>query len=243
MLQSKSEVASDNDQSKKMFRFSIDRGGSFTDIYCETIQCTGESKTVKQCVLKLLSEDPANYSDAPTEGIRRLLQQESGVPHPRNVPVDTSRIESIRMGTTVATNALLERKGERVALVTTKGFADLQLIGNQSRPKIFDLEIKRPELLYEKVIEIDERVSLVKEGEFLNTQGGEGDIKWGLSHEKLIVTKELNESEVEKGLLEILNAGIKSIAVVFLHSYTFSDHEKKVKVIAERYRGSVNNII
>jgi 5-oxoprolinase (ATP-hydrolysing) len=138
------------------------------------------------------------------------------------------------MGTTVATNALLERKGERVALITTKGFADLQLIGNQSRPKIFDLEIKRPELLYEKVVEIDERVSLVKEGEFLNTQGVEGDIKWGLSHEKLVVTKELNEGEVEKGLQDILNVGIKSIAVVFLHSYTFSDHEKKVKVIAER---------
>lgn len=75
--------------------------------------------------MKLLSEDPSNYADAPTEGIRRVLERETGVPHPRGVPVDTSRIESIRMGTTVATNALLERKGERMALVITKGFRDL----------------------------------------------------------------------------------------------------------------------
>ena len=118
----------------KRFRFAIDRGGTFTDIYCEIDIYNGLEviKTDKQ-VVKLLSEDPANYSDAPTEGIRRLLQSETGLEHPRSQPVDTSRIECIRMGTTVATNALLERKGERVALVTTKGFKDLQIIGNQSR--------------------------------------------------------------------------------------------------------------
>jgi 5-oxoprolinase (ATP-hydrolysing) len=138
------------------------------------------------------------------------------------------------MGTTVATNALLERKGERVALLTTKGFADLQLIGNQSRPKIFDLEIKRPELLYEHVVEIDERVSLMKEGEVHGAVETEDNIFLGLSHDKLIVTKDLDEEEVEIRLSEILSLGIKSIAVVFLHSYTFPSHEKKVKVIAER---------
>ncbi|GCB83424.1 hypothetical protein scyTo_0023475, partial [Scyliorhinus torazame] len=89
--------------------------------------------------MKLLSEDPANYRDAPTEGIRRLLQEESGIPVPRDQPLDTSRIDWIRMGTTVATNALLERKGERMALVITKGFKNLLHIGNQTRPKIFDL--------------------------------------------------------------------------------------------------------
>lgn len=80
-------------------------------------------------VLKLLSEDPANYPDAPREGIRRVLEDVTGVPHPRDKPLDTSRIDFIRMGTTVATNALLERKGERSALLITKGFADLLHIG------------------------------------------------------------------------------------------------------------------
>lgn len=90
-------------------------------------------------VLKLLSEDPANYADAPTEGIRRILEQEGGVLLPRDRPLDTSRIASIRMGTTVATNALLERRGERVALLVTRGFRDLLHIGTQARPDLFDL--------------------------------------------------------------------------------------------------------
>lgn len=217
------------------FRFSIDRGGSFTDVYCEsyTLEGTKSSEDRGQHVLKLLSEDPSNYADAPTEGIRRLLQQLTGVPHPRSSLVDTSQIDSIRMGTTVATNALLERNGERVALITTKGFADLQLIGNQSRPKIFDLEIRRPELLYEHVVEIDERVSLLKEGEDHGSVDGNDRIVTGMSHEKLIITKSLDIEEVKQRLSEILLLGIKSIAVVFLHSYTFSDHERAVREIAE----------
>ena len=81
--------------------------------------------TYSSKVVKLLSEDPSNYSDAPTEGIRRVLEDATGVPHPRGHPIDTSRIESIRMGTTVATNALLERKGEPMALVISAGFKDL----------------------------------------------------------------------------------------------------------------------
>ena len=109
-------------------------------------------------VLKLLSEDPGNYEDAPREGIRRILEEVTGKSHPRDQPVDTSHIQTIRMGTTVATNALLERKGERCALVTTKGFKDLLHIGNQSRPFIFDLEIQIPDVLYESVLEIDEQV-------------------------------------------------------------------------------------
>jgi 5-oxoprolinase (ATP-hydrolysing) len=218
------------------FRFSIDRGGSFTDVYCEsyTVEGTQSSKDRGQHVLKLLSEDPSNYADAPTEGIRRLLQQLTGVPHPRSSLVDTSQIDSIRMGTTVATNALLERNGERVALITTKGFADLQLIGNQSRPKIFDLEIRRPELLYEHVVEIDERVSLLKEGEDHGSVDGNDRIVTGMSHEKLIITKSLDIEEVKLRLSEILLLGIKSIAVVFLHSYTFSDHERAVREVAEK---------
>ena len=140
-----------------MFRFAIDRGGTFTDIWA---RCPSG----KIVVSKLLSEDPANYPDAPIEGIRRILEsvssmqsiltssnagylsvsyccslKETGKAFPADRPIDTSKIEWIRMGTTVATNALLERKGERIALVITKGFADLLHIGNQARPKIFDL--------------------------------------------------------------------------------------------------------
>ena len=211
------------------FSFSIDRGGTFTDVYCES---TDDVSTIKRSVLKLLSEDPTNYADAPTEGIRRLLEKETGIPHPRTVPLDTSRIDTIRMGTTVATNALLERKGERVALITTKGFADLQFIGNQARPKIFDLEIKRPELLYEEVVEVDERVRLVKEDEEHTMDVTK--VVLGLSHERLYVTKALDETDVEAKLRKVLQMGIKSIAVVFLHSYAYPDHEKMVKTIAQR---------
>ena len=100
--------------SNTKFRFAIDRGGTFTDVYC---QCPGG----KIRVMKLLSVDPANYSDAPREGIRRILESETGIKMPPENPIDTSLIDWIRMGTTVATNALLERKGERMALVVTKG--------------------------------------------------------------------------------------------------------------------------
>ena len=96
------------------FCFAIDRGGTFTDVYC---QCPGG----KIRVMKLLSVDPANYPDAPREGIRRILESETGIKMPPQSLIDTSLIEWIRMGTTVATNALLERKGERMALVVTKG--------------------------------------------------------------------------------------------------------------------------
>jgi 5-oxoprolinase (ATP-hydrolysing) len=111
-------------------------------------------------VLKLLSVDPTNYPDAPREGIRRVLEAVTGVPHPRGAPLDTSRIACVRMGTTVATNALLERAGERCALAVTAGFPDLLHIGNQSRPNIFDLSVAAPGVLYESVVEVDESVGL-----------------------------------------------------------------------------------
>jgi 5-oxoprolinase (ATP-hydrolysing) len=222
--------------SMMMFQFAIDRGGTFTDIYCEVLYRNSSSdsdthRTARHVVLKLLSEDPSNYEDAPTEGIRRVLERETGEPHPRGVPVDTSRIESIRMGTTVATNALLERKGERIALVTTAGFGQLQRIGNQSRPKIFDLEIRRPDLLYEEVIEINERVVLVKEN---NTRSkyDKSALLVGASHEQLVVEKHLDRDEVTSKLRSVLDLGIKSLSVVFLHSYTFPDHELQVKALA-----------
>nr|XP_058899190.1 5-oxoprolinase isoform X3 [Kogia breviceps] len=137
------------------FHFAIDRGGTFTDVFA---QCPGGHVRV----LKLLSEDPARYVDAPTEGIRRILEQEGGMLLPRDQPLDTSRIASIRMGTTVATNALLERRGERVALLVTRGFRDLLHVGTQAREDLFDLAVPMPEMLYEEVLEVDERVVLYR---------------------------------------------------------------------------------
>ena len=140
------------------FRFSIDRGGTFTDIYAEV---PGESGFR---VVKLLSEDPQNYADAPREGIRRILAETTGMNIPKN-SVPAEMIEWIRMGTTVATNALLERKGARCALMVTRGYRDILQIGNQDRPDIFDLEIKKPDLLYESVVEVDERVRMLRDEE------------------------------------------------------------------------------
>lgn len=223
--------------SSKRFSFAIDRGGTFTDVFCKVEHVEDNSVVNSESkVLKLLSEDPSNYSDAPTEGIRRILEEETGVAYPRNVPINTSLIDYIRMGTTVATNALLERKGERVALVTTKGFKDLQIIGNQSRPKIFDLEIRRPDLLYEYCEEINERIVLVKDDEDNNSLNS-NNIFIGLSGEKMYVEKEIDVDEVKSVLLNILAKGIKSIAVVFMHSYTFNKHEQIVKSIAEEIGG------
>ena len=113
-------------------------------------------------VVKLLSQDPSNYADAPIEGIRRILEQATGKSIPRSEKLSTGDFSSvsIRMGTTVATNALLERKGDRVALLITKGFKDALQIGNQSRPHLFDLNIRRPDVLYEDVVEVDERVTI-----------------------------------------------------------------------------------
>lgn len=114
------------------YNFAIDRGGTFTDVLCIT-----PDRTVR--TLKLLSVDPANYPDAPTEGIRRILQQETGRALTVDGLIDTGLIGWVRMGTTVATNALLERAGDPVALVVNRGFRDLLQIGNQARPNIFQL--------------------------------------------------------------------------------------------------------
>lgn len=108
---------------------------------------------------KLLSVDPSNYPDATIEGIRRVLEHVRGHEIPRNEPLDTTGVAVIRMGTTVATNALLERKGSKCALLITKGFGDLGIIGDQTRPNLFDLNVRKPGVLYEKVIEVDERVT------------------------------------------------------------------------------------
>ncbi|KAG5890200.1 hypothetical protein JTB14_010662 [Gonioctena quinquepunctata] len=213
--------------SNRKFRFAIDRGGTFTDVFAK---CPNG----KIRVLKLLSEDPQHYEDAPTEGIRRILQEETGNASTSDGSVDSSLIEWIRMGTTVATNALLERKGEKMAFVTNKGFKDILLIGNQARPKIFDLNIRRPEILYTDVVEVDCRVIPVLEGKCnLGNQTNHWRIVEGKTGEKFYVTRELDVEEVKRDLKRISERGIKSISIALAHSYTYYEHEIQVGKIAE----------
>lgn len=220
-------------------RIAIDRGGTFTD--CVGNPGTGLMKDDK--IIKLLSDDPSNYKDAPLEGIRRLLSHFTGEEIPRGQPLDTSKIESIRMGTTVATNALLERKGEDIALVVTKGFKDCLRIGNQSRPRIFDLEVRRPEILYKTVVEIDERVTLedyAEDPERTNTDAvaldkasEEDDLVKGMSGEAVRILQRLDEERIKKQLQEVYDSGLKSVAVCLLHGYTYPNHERAIGQIAK----------
>ncbi|KAL6434957.1 hypothetical protein ACFW04_005248 [Cataglyphis niger] len=194
------------------FQFSIDRGGTFTDIYA---RCPGG----KIRVMKLLSVDPNNYNDAPTEGIRRILEEETGIK--MDDAVDIANIEWIRMGTTVATNALLERKGAKMALLINNGFEDLLYIGNQSRPNIFDLEIVMPEVLYKYVVGIKCRVIPALPGKCHMENQSWRRVK-GSTGEDLFVTQELDEAQLKEDLKELRNLGIESLAVVLMHSYTFN---------------------
>ncbi|WPH00397.1 Hypothetical protein R9X50_00322400 [Acrodontium crateriforme] len=225
--------------SERGIRIAIDRGGTFTD-------CVGNPGTGKMeddVVIKLLSVDPQNYDDAPLEGIRRLLSKFEGKEIPRGQPLDTSKIESIRMGTTVATNALLERKGEDIAMVVTKGFKDCLEIGNQSRPNIFDLAIRKPDRLYKMVIEIDERVTLEDYAEdperhetkapSLEEAGHDAELVSGLSGETVRILERPDESKIKQQLQEVYDSGLRSIAVCLMHGYTYPYHEAIVGKIAE----------
>lgn len=174
----------------------IDRGGTFTDVVARS----PKGEVVSH---KLLSENPDRYKDAALQGIRDLLGLDA------EVPIPPRAIEAVKMGTTVATNALLERKGERTVLVITKGFADQLRIGYQNRPKLFERHIRLPEMLYERVVEADERVAA--DGE---------------------VVRPLDEDALRRGLEAALAAGITSASVVFMHGYRFSDHENRAAEIA-----------
>ena len=180
-----------------MWQFWIDRGGTFTDI-------VAKKPDGKIIIDKLLSENSDAYKDAAVEGIRRILELK------KEDKIPTDIISSVKMGTTVATNALLERKGDRTILLITKGFGDLLRIGYQNRPLLFDLNIKLPELLYERVVEVSER---------LNEKGE-------------VVTK-LNEEEVRNSLIKAKSDGINSVAIAFMHSYINPDHENKIEQIAK----------
>ncbi|KAI0781657.1 5-oxoprolinase [Irpex lacteus] len=242
----------------RSIRICADRGGTFCDVHASypDPDKPGERKEI---VVKLLSQDKANYDDAPTEGIRRVLEIVEGRSIPRGTTLQTDKIDYIRLSTTVATNALLERKGEKHALLITKGFRDLLLIGNQSRPKIFDLNIRRPPPLYSTVIEIDERVTLVgytsdpkaeehavqfdedgkitrgyrgKGWDGVGLAEGPGDIVQGLSGEAVRIMKTPDLNAVKADLKKLYDNGYRSLAIVLCHSYTYPEHELQIGKLA-----------
>ncbi|ORY81529.1 5-oxoprolinase [Protomyces lactucae-debilis] len=218
-------------------KIAIDRGGTF----CDVIAIVPGRDDI---VLKLLSVDPENYDDAPTEGIRRVLEIVEGRKIPRGEKIDLSRVSSVRMGTTIATNALLERKGERTALLTTKGFKDLLRIGNQARPDIFDLSCAKPEVLYEKVIEVNERVTLegyAEDPEKVKVDPETSDdLTKGITGETVRIIKALDKNEVRQSLEELWAEGFRSIAIVLAHSFTYPQHEAIITEMAESMRFSTS---
>lgn len=216
----------------KSIRIAIDRGGTFTD-------CIGNPGTGRQeddVVIKLLSVDPKNYPDAPLEGIRRLLEIFENKKIPRGTPLDISRVSSIRMGTTLATNCALERNGEPCAFITTKGFKDILLIGDQTRPHIFDLNIKKPTPLYDMVVEVDERVTLEDYSEDPLARKSDVDkdesTVLGQTVEVVRILQKPDPQAIMSTLKMIYDQGIRSIAVAFLHAYTYPAHEQLVGKIA-----------
>jgi 5-oxoprolinase (ATP-hydrolysing) len=178
------------------WQFWIDRGGTFTDIVARRPDGTLTTH-------KLLSENPERYRDAAVAGIRALL----GVSPDARVSAEA--IDTVRMGTTVATNALLERKGERTVLAITRGFADALRIAYQNRPKLFVRRIVLPSLLYERVIEIDERV------------GAHGDL-----------VRELDLVDAERNLRAAYADGIRACAIVLVHGYRYPEHERRLAALA-----------
>ena len=178
------------------WQFWIDRGGTFTDI-------VGRRPDGRLVTHKLLSENPERYRDAAVAGIRHLLGLKPGE------PVTPGQVACVKMGTTVATNALLERKGEPTLLVTTAGFRDALRIAYQNRPRLFDRQISLPELLYSRVIEAQERV------------GAQGEL-----------LQALDEAHLRERLWAAFDAGLRSVAIVFLHGWRFTAHEAAAARIA-----------
>lgn len=182
----------------KKWQFWIDRGGTFTDIVAQ--QPDGKIITHK-----LLSENPSQYPDAAIQGIRDCL----GIAQNQTIP--TEQIAVVRMGTTVATNALLEHKGEPLLLVTTKGFKDALQIGYQQRPDLFALDIILPEMLYADVIEVDERVD------------AKGNIR-----------QALDTHAAQAQLQQQYDQGLRSVAILLMHGYHYQEHEKQLAELAKQ---------
>lgn len=216
---------------RKKLTVSIDRGGTFTDVHAIV---PGQP----DIVLKLLSVDPSNYQDAPTEGIRRVLEIATGAAFPRGKPLRLDDIECLRMGTTVATNALLERKGMKSALLTTKGFKDLLRIGNQARPDIFDLSARRPDVLFDEVLEVDERVIPAHPRSSLEAMAPFREIE-GITGEKYHVAQELDTEQVAAALKPLKDQGYGSVAVALINSFACPQHELQIGEIASKMGFSV----
>jgi 5-oxoprolinase (ATP-hydrolysing) len=180
----------------RRWQFWIDRGGTFTDV-------VGRAPDSQLHTLKLLSENPEQYADAAVEGIRRLLGLQAGE------PITPALVDCVKMGTTVATNALLERKGDRTLLVTTRGFRDALRIAYQARPRLFDRQIVLPELLYDRVVEAQERV------------GAQGD-----------VLQALDTAALRADLQAAFDDGLRGCAIVFLHGWRYTAHEQAAADLA-----------
>jgi len=180
------------------WQFWIDRGGTFTDV-------VGRAPDGAIHTDKLLSENPSQYADAAVEGIRRMLGLLPGE------AITAERVGAVKMGTTVATNALLERKGERTLLIITRGFRDALRIATQARPRLFDRRIVLPQMLYERVIEAAERV------------GARGEI-----------IEPLDGAALERELADAFVQGLRSCAIVFMHGYRYTAHELAAAAIARR---------
>src|SRR4051794_3464144 len=178
------------------WEFWIDRGGTFTDVI-------GRRPDGTLVAHKLLSENPGVYRDAAVHGIRHLLGLSDGEPVPAPL------IGAVKMGTTVATNALLERKGERTLLLITRGFRDALRIGYQARPKIFARQIVKPQMLYERVVEVDERVR------------ADGTVE-----------RRPDLAAVRAALAAARGDGIAAVAIVFMHAYRHPVHERQVAALA-----------
>ncbi|RSL84839.1 hypothetical protein CEP52_016327 [Fusarium oligoseptatum] len=210
---------------------AIDRGGTFTDVWASV-----EGKP--DFVFKLLSVDPDHYKDAPTEGVRRVLCHYLGRDIPKSEPLPKKPIRAIRMGTTVATNALLERKGSRHAFLVTKGHRDVLEIGSQQRPNIFALDIRKAAVLYDTVVEIDERVTLEHYDEEADRVNGvrkviQGEVVEGVGGELIRVLESLNEDTTRTSLQKLRDQGYTTVAVCLAHSFLFPDHERRIESLAK----------
>ena len=178
------------------WQFWIDRGGTFTDI-------VARDPDGRLSTHKLLSENPERYRDAAIAGIRSVLRL------PPDTAIPSGMVDAVKMGTTVATNALLERKGERTLLVVNRGFADALRIGNQARPRLFDLAIVLPTMLYEEVVEIAGRI--------------------GVDGEEL---EPLDEHAARQAFARARGKGIAACAIVLMHAWKYADHERRLAVLA-----------
>ncbi|MGB2107155.1 MAG: hydantoinase B/oxoprolinase family protein [Candidatus Puniceispirillum sp.] len=189
--------SSDQDADTSGWQFWVDRGGTFTDV-------VARSPEGVLATHKLLSENPEAYDDAALQGIRDFLKID------RNAPIPAALIDAVKMGTTVATNALLERKGDRTLLVVTKGFRDQIRIAYQARPRLFDRKIILPEMLYERVEEVNERID---------------------AQNNVLIPLDLDD--LRPRLQAAYDDGIRSVAIVLMHAYRVPAHEEKIAALAK----------